>query len=80
MTNKAKRNASLVMLIIIVAAYAGLFIRRIFWHVSAQGWEFSIPAFLFIVVLAIWRNYSQAVKEDEKYGPINKTPLNKNEK
>ena len=70
MSNKAKRNLFLILLILEVVAY---FLIVIFSFQNPQGikWYFYIGgAVLFLILIGGYRNFSQAVKEDKKYGPL----------
>lgn len=70
MSNKAKRNLFLTFLILEVVAY--LFIVMFSSQIapSAKWWIYIGAALLFVFLLGGYRNFSQAVKEDEKYGPL----------
>ena len=70
MSNKAKRNLALVMVILSLVLYVGIFIKKIFFGGNIDWWMWLSPVCCFIVFLGCYRNFSQAVKEDEKYGPI----------
>lgn len=64
MSNKAKRSLFLILLILDAVAYV--------WARIATGpeWWTYIGIVLFIIFLGGYRSFSQAVKEDKKYGPI----------
>lgn len=69
MTNIAKRNLALVMVIIGIITLLGLVLGRIILDNRYETWQFiSAPLWIFFFY-GMYRNYSQAVKEDRKYGP-----------
>lgn len=70
MTNKGKRNLSLAMAILGLITLIGLALTRKFYGIQHDTWQY-IAAPLWICFFSIlYRNFSLAVKEDEKYGPI----------
>lgn len=70
MSNKAKRNLSLVMMIVGLITLIGLAFSRKFLGVQHNTWQY-IAAPLWICFFGVlYRNFSLAVKEDRKYGPI----------
>ena len=70
MSNKAKRNLSLVMMVLGLITLIGLALSRRFYGIQHDTWQF-IAAPLWIVFFGIlYRNFSLAVKEDKKYGPL----------
>ncbi|MCH5218923.1 MAG: hypothetical protein J1F20_00015 [Muribaculaceae bacterium] len=70
MSNKAKRNLFLALLILDVVAYVGLMFLFSLISPGVKWWISIVVALLFIFCLAGYRNFSQAVKEDNKYGPM----------
>ena len=70
MTNKAKRNLSLVMAILGVITFIGLAICRKFFDIQHETWQYIAAPLAICFFGALYRNFSLAVKEDEKYGPI----------
>ena len=70
MSNKAKRNLFLTLLILEVVAYilAVMFSSQI--PQGATWWIYIGAALLFVFLIGGYRNFSQAVREDEKYGPM----------
>ena len=70
MSNKAKRNLFLTLLILEIVAYifVVMFSSRI--PQDAKWWIYSGAALLFVFFIGGYRNFSQAAKEDEKYGPM----------
>lgn len=70
MSNKAKRNLFLTLLILEIAAYVLLVMFSSQIPDTAKWWIYIGAALLFVFFIGGYRNYSQAVKEDEKYGPM----------
>ena len=70
MSNKGKRNLFLSLLILEVVIYFCLAVFKTRYDLDVKWWIFSIAAIIFAFLLGAYRNFSQAVKEDEKYGPI----------
>lgn len=70
MSNKTKRNLAFVMVCLSVALYVLILIKKIFLQESPSFWMWIAAPCCFLVFLGIWRNFSQAVKEDDKYGPV----------
>ena len=70
MGNKGKRNLFLTLLILEVFVYFGIAMFKNHFDLQVKWWIYIIAAFLFIFFLGGYRNFSQAVKEDEKYGPV----------
>lgn len=68
MSNKARRNLAFVMLCLSIALYVLIFVIKIFLHESPSFWMWIAALCCFLVSLGLWKNFSQAVKEDEKYG------------
>ena len=68
MSNKAKRNLFLIFLILEVAAYILVIMFSSQIPQGAKWWIYIGAALLFIFFIGGYRNFSQAVKEDEKYG------------
>ncbi|MBP3298551.1 MAG: hypothetical protein J6L73_02585 [Muribaculaceae bacterium] len=70
MSNKAKRNLSLLMMIIGLTTLIGLALSRKFFGIQHDMWQY-IAAPLWICFFGVlYRNFSLAVKEDKKYGPM----------
>ena len=67
MSNKFKRNFALVMACMSILLYALIFINRLIFKDNPEWWMWFAPVCCFIVFLGLYRNYSQAVKEDEKF-------------
>ena len=70
MTNKVKRNLFLNLLILEVVMYFAVAIFKSQYDIDLKWWIYISAAILFVFLLGGYRNFSQAVKEDEKYGPI----------
>ena len=70
MSNKGKRNLFLTLLILEVVMYLGVAIFKSQYDIDLKWWIYISAAILFVFFLGGYRNFSQAVKEDEKYGPI----------
>lgn len=70
MTNKAKRNLSLAMMIFGVATLIGLALSRKYLGAGHDTWQY-IAAPLWICFFGVlYRNYSLAEKEDKKIRPV----------
>ena len=69
MSNKAKRNLFLTLLLVEVAAYILVVMFSSQIPQGAKWWIYIGAAFLFVFFIGGYRNYHQATKEDEKYGP-----------
>lgn len=70
MTNKAKRNLFLALLVVEVIAYIIVIALHSKFDTITNWWIYISAAILFVILLMGWRNYSLAVKEDRKYGPL----------
>ena len=70
MSNKGKRNLFLTLLILEVVMYFVVAIFKSQYDIDLKWWIYISAALLFVFFLGGYRNFSQAVKEDEKYGPI----------
>ena len=70
MSNKGKRNLFLTILILEVVMYFVVAIFKSQYDIDLKWWIYISAALLFVFLLGCYRNFSQAVKEDEKYGPI----------
>ena len=70
MSNRTKRNLFLSLLILNLVIYFCLAVFKSRFDLDVKWWIFSIAAIIFAFLLGAYRNFSQAVKEDEKYGPI----------
>lgn len=70
MTNKAKRNLSLAMMIFGLFTLIGLALCCKYFGTEHDTWQY-IAAPLWICFFGVmYRNYSLAAKEDKKYGPV----------
>ena len=70
MSNKAKRNLSLLMVILGVITLIGLAISRKFFGMQHDTWQYFAAPLWICFFGVLYRNFSLAVKEDKKYGPI----------
>lgn len=70
MSNKSKRNTFLSLLILEVVMYFVVAIFKSQLDIDLKWWIYISAAILFVFFLSGYRNFSQAVKEDEKYGPL----------
>ena len=70
MSNKSKRNTFLSLLILEVVMYFVVVIFKSQLDIDLKWWIYISAAILFVFFLGGYRNFSQAVKEDEKYGPL----------
>lgn len=68
MSNKAKRNIFLALLVMEAIAYLVIVMFSSSIDAGAKWWIYISAAILFVILLGGYRNFSQAVKEDEKYG------------
>ena len=72
MGNKSKRNVFLGLLILEVIAYLSIIMFKSHFNLQVKWWIYISFAILFVFFLGGYRNFSQAVKEDEKYGSVEK--------
>lgn len=70
MSNKVKRNISMIMLCLGVAIYILVIVLKLLFNREAEWWQLIAPAIWIVFFWGCFRNFSQAVKEDDKYGPI----------
>ena len=70
MTNKAKRNLFLTLLILEIVAYVFVVMFSSQIPQGAKWWIYIGAALLFVFFIGGYRNFSQVIKEDEKYGPM----------
>lgn len=70
MSNKAKRNLSLVMMILGLVTLTGLAVSRKFFGTQHDTWQYFAAPLWICFFSVLYRNYSLAMKEDKKYGPI----------
>ena len=70
MSNKAKRNLFLTLLIIEVVAYILIIMFSSQIPQEAKWWIYIGAALLFVFFIGGYKNFSQAIKEDEKYGKV----------
>lgn len=69
MSNKAKRNLSLAMAILGAVTFVGLAVSHKYFGVHHDLWQYIAAPLWICFFGALYRNFSLAVKEDEKYGP-----------
>ena len=70
--NQKRKNISLSMLIIEIVFLIGLALCKLFFGWEYDTWQYLIAPFWIALFMVTYRNFSQAVKEDEKYGQIEK--------
>lgn len=70
MSNKAKRNFSLAMVILGVITLIGLALSRKFLNVHHDTWQYFATPLWICFFGILYRNFSLAVKEDKKYGSV----------
>ena len=70
MSNKGKRNLFLILLILEGVMYFAVAIFKSQYDIDLKWWIYISAALLFVFLLGGYRNFSQVVKEDEKYGPM----------
>lgn len=70
MSNKAKRNISLFMMVISIAIFIGLVISRSLFGIQHETWQYFAAPLCFCFFGVLYRNFSFAVREDKKYGQI----------
>lgn len=68
MSNKAKRNIFLTLLILELIACVPVAIFTSEMDANAKWWIYFSAAILFVVFFGGYRNFSQAVDEDERFG------------
>ena len=70
MSNKGKRNLFLALLIGEVVAYILVVMFASQIPQGAKWWIYIGAALLFVFLIGGYRNFRQAVKEDQKYGSM----------
>ena len=70
MSKKAKRNLFLTLLILEVVAYILIIMFSSHIPQEAKWWIYIGAALLFVFFIGGYKNFSQAIKEDEKYGKV----------
>lgn len=70
--NQKRKYISLAMLILGIVVLLGLAAGKFFYGWKYDTWQYLIAPFWIALFMVTYRNFSQAVKEDEKYGPIEK--------
>ena len=66
-TNKQKRNFFRILVILWLIVLAVCLIMKLCGY-EVQDWEFIVDSILLILCCIMYKNYDQAVKEDEKFG------------
>ena len=70
--NQKRKYISLSMLILGVIALISFALVKVIFGWQLNTWQYLIAPFWIAMFMVTYRNFSQAVKEDEKYGPIDK--------
>lgn len=60
------------MLILGVVVLIGLALGKLIFNYRYDTWQYLIAPFWIALFMVTYRNFSLAVKEDEKYGPVDK--------
>ena len=71
MTNITKRNLSLAALILGIVTFIGIVFSKLYWNSDSNNHftvQFVSSVFWTFFSAVLYRNYSQAVKKDKKYG------------
>lgn len=70
--NQKGKYISISMLILGFLTLIGLAAGRFFYGWQYDTWQYLIAPFWIALFLVSYRNFSQAAKEDEKYGDTHK--------
>ena len=70
--NQKRKYISLSMLILGVIALISFALVKVIFGWQLNTWQYLIAPFWIAMIMVTYRNFSQAVKEDKKYGPIDK--------
>lgn len=70
--NKKRKYFALIMFVIGVIALILLALLRVFYGIRLGTLQYIIIPIIICFFAVMYRNFSQAVKEDEKYGPTAK--------
>ena len=68
--NKKRKYISLSMLILGILVLIILGLGRFIYGIQYATWQYLIVPFWIGLFLVTYRNFSQAVKEDDKYGTL----------
>ena len=71
MTNITRRNLSLAALILGIVTFIGIVFSKLYWNSDSNNLftvQFVSSVFWTFYSAVLYRNYSQAVKKDKKYG------------
>ena len=68
--NQKRKYFALSMMILGTAILIALALCRVLFGIKFSTLQYIIVPIIIGFFLVVYRNFSQAVKEDEKYGPI----------
>ena len=68
--NQKRKYLALSMMIIGTVILIGLALCRVLYGIKFGTLQYIIIPIIIGFFFVVYRNFSQAVKEDEKYGPI----------
>lgn len=68
--NQKRKYISLTLLILSILALIILALARLVYHKSYDFWQYLAAPLCIAFFAVMYRNFSQAVKEDDKYGPV----------
>lgn len=68
--NQKRKYLALLMVILGTAILIALALCRVLFGIKFGTLQYVIVPVIIGFFIVIYRNFSQAVKEDEKYGPI----------
>ena len=68
--NQKRKYFALSMIILGTAILIALALCRVIYGIKLGTLQYIIVPLIIGFFLVVYRNFSQAVKEDEKYGPI----------
>ena len=70
--NKKRKYFALAMFVIGVIALISIALIRVLYGIRLGTLQYIIIPLIVCVFAVMYRNFSQAVKEDDKYGPMEK--------
>lgn len=70
--NEKRKYISLSMFILEIIVLIGLALGKLLLGWQYDTWQYLIIPFWIALFMVTFRNFSQAVKKDEKYGPLEK--------